>query len=296
MKRKLIKQAGQAITITLPIDWIRENDLSPGEEINLEVNEKQLILNSNKKVLGKKISLDATNFPRRMKHIFINAAYAKGVDEINLIAKKENFPDLDQTLGFAVVNQKGNNFTIKDISGISSENLDEIFKRVFHLIINFYDRAIKDIFKGNKETKKTLRKIDGEINKFTLFLQREVMKHSYPDSSKGKIMFTYSFALEKISDEILRLWRTSIQDKIKKTKEIKEIILLSKEGLEKSFDIYYQNDSNKIKELMELKQKARTKSMKLLNTDLATSKFILHAIKIIEDSADLTHLSLIEKL
>ena len=66
---------------------------------------------------------------------------------------------------------------------------------------------------------------DREVNKFCLFLQRAINKSSYPDVVNSRALFSYSYMLEKIGDEVERLWRTNIKNKIKKTKEFKEIFL-----------------------------------------------------------------------
>ncbi|MBR9692211.1 AbrB/MazE/SpoVT family DNA-binding domain-containing protein [Candidatus Woesearchaeota archaeon] len=296
MRRKLVKQAGQAVTITLPIEWVRSNGLKPGDEIDVEAHEKDLVLNSGKKIIGSSIKVKTTASPRRMRFMYINAAYAKGIDEIELELDKEAYPELDQEIGYAVVSQKDKKYIIRDVSGVSSEDLDEIFKRVFQMIIKFYDSAVEDIFGENKESYETVRKMDHEINKFALFLQRSIMKQSYPDPGIGKILFAYSFALEKIGDEILRLWRTNIENKVKKDNKVKELVLLSKEGLAKAFAIYYQTSDEKIKEAVKIRKEVRNKSLKLFDINPATAKFIMHAIKITEDSYDLTHLSLMKKL
>ena len=296
MKRKLVRQASQAVTITLPIEWVRTNNLKPGDEIDVQQHEKDLILASGKKTVGGSIKVKTTASPRKMRFIYINAAYAKGIDEIELELNKEAYPELDQEIGYAVVSQKDKKYTIRDVSGVSSEDLDEIFKRVFQMIIKFYDSAIEDIFGESKETYDTVSKMDHEINKFSLFLQRSIMKQSYPDPGLGKILFAYSFALEKIGDEILRLWRTNIQNKVKKDDKVKELVLLSKEGLAKAFAIYYQTSDEKIKESIKVREEIRRKSIQLLNINPDTAKFIMQAVKIAEDSYDLLHLSLMKKL
>lgn len=296
MRRKLIKQAGQALTITLPIGWIRQNNLKQGDEIDIESIEKNLVLKSDKKIVSGTIRLDTTGLPKRIKYTYTNAAYARGIDEIKMETDKGFYPDLNQNLGFAVISQKENKFTIKDISGMPQENLDEIFKRIFQMLIGFYDSAIEDIFGENKGTLEHIRKKDEEINKFTLFLQRLIIKMSYPCPIHGKIMFAYSFALEKIGDEILRLWRTNIQENIKKDKKIRAFLLLSKKSLQEAFAIYYQSDSKKLIDLLEIRDKLRADSTKLINIDSSTTKFVMHSLRIMEEAYDLTHLTLMSKL
>jgi len=295
MRRKLIKQAGQALTITLPIEWIRENNLKQGDEIELEITEKDLVLSSGKKIKGDSVKLNTIDFSEKMKYIYMNSIYAKGIDEIYLESDKKNYPDLNQNLGFAAVSQKGNSYIVRDVSGITNENLDDILKRVFQMILSFYDSAIEGIFSRNSEDYEKIRKKDIEINKFALFLQRSIMKKSYPDPVMGKVLFAYSFALEKISDEILRLWRTSLQKKIKKESRVKEIILLSRKSLEKAFEIYYRTSPELIKEMIALREEIRKKSIPLLKMDAETAEFIMHALKITEDCYDLTHLTLMKK-
>ena len=119
---------------------------------------------------------------------------------------------------------------------------------------------------------------------------------TYSDPINGRILFTYSFALEKIGDEIQRMWKTNIKYDVKKTKEIYELAKLMKEGLEESFDLYYQFKSTKAEKIYEIRDTVRTKSLKLTKTNPETVRFIRHIVKIIEDATDLNHLTIMRKL
>jgi len=299
MKRKIIKQASQAYTITLPIGWVRKNNLDEKSEVDVEESEKSLVINSNKAVVGEKVVLDMRNLHLNNVFRHINALYARGVDEIELIYGRDISHDLlsflNQTMGYALISQSSGKFIIKDISGGNYQNLDEIFKRVFQMIISFYESAIKDIFGNEKETLKSLDSRDSEVNKFCLYLQRAINKMSYPDVVKGRALFTYSFSLEKISDEIHRLWRANIKHEIKKTEALKELAELSCEGLGKSFDLYYGFNSKKVEEIYYLRQKVREKSLSL-KVEGHTIRFVRHIVKIIEDAHDLSHLAIMMRL
>ncbi|HLD37322.1 MAG TPA: AbrB/MazE/SpoVT family DNA-binding domain-containing protein [Candidatus Nanoarchaeia archaeon] len=302
MKRKIIKQAGKAFTITLPVEWIRQNDLSEKSEIDLEIRDKSLVITSGRRVAGEKVKIDVNEASRRNIARIINALYARGVDEIEMLSAKDISSVLsqllNQNLGYALVKQSGNSFVIRDIGGGSYQDLDEIFKRVFQIIILFYESAINDIFGKEKETLESLRAREVEVNKFCLLLQRAINKLSYPDTTKGRALFTYSFALEKISDEIHRLWRTNIENrnKVKKSAKLKELALLSSEALGKSFDFYYQFNPERVKEIYEIRTEAMEKAISFIRLDSYTAMFIRHIIKIAEDSADLSHLALMMKL
>jgi phosphate uptake regulator len=295
MKRRLVKQAGLAVTITLPIDWIRKNNLSPGDEIDVDSNENDLVIRSGKKIKGDSIKLDFEGFSKRQNYIYINAAYAKGVDEIELSNANDISSALIQNLGFAVVEQKDNIQKIKDISGVSHENLNIVFKRVFQMIIAYYDTAINDVFGNKSATHDDLRSRDQEINKFVLFLERSIIKSSHPLPLNSKILFAYSFSLEQIGDEVFRFWRHAVNNKISKSKKVEELISISKKALDKSFDVYYHSSDKPVKELMDLKRNIR-KNFDELKIDIASAKLCMHAVKIVELCADLIQLALMKRL
>lgn len=300
MKRKVIKQANQAYTITLPIDWARRNKISEKSELDLIDSGKSLIISSDNKVEGGKAKVIVDNFSSRNIYIHINALYARGVDEIILISKKdissEIMKSLGNLIGFALVEQSGENYILKDISGTNYSALDSIFKRIFQMLILFLDSAHKDIFGDEKEDLESLKARDLEVNKFCLYLQRAINKMSYSDAINGRIIFAYSILLEKIGDEIERLWRTNVKYKVKKTKEIKEIFEMTQECLGKSFDNYFQFNSKNVQDIYPLRDKIREKSVLFKKLDPQTTRFIRHIVKIAEDSADLNHLNLMKNL
>lgn len=300
MKRKVIKQANQAFTITLPIEWVRKNQINEKSEVNVDIIEKSLIINSNKPTVGGKVKADINGIEIKGVGGILNALYAKGVDEIELHCEKDISSDLifylNQNLGYALVEQKQNIYIIRDVKGGETQNLDEIFKRVFQMILLSYEFAIKDIFGEGKETLESLRARDIEVNKFCLYLQRAINKMSYPDSIKGRALFTYSFFIEKIGDEVYRLWKTSIDYRVRKNKEIKELMKLSLEGLGKAFDLYYQFNVRKVGEIFEIRNKIREKAIKLKRLDANTTKFVRYAVKIVEEATDLTPLTLMINL
>jgi phosphate uptake regulator len=300
MKRKIIKQANQAYTITLPIDWVRKNQIDKNSEVDVAAEGKTLVINSENSVAGGKIGIDMNGIKGKNIGGVLNALYAKGIDEISFKSKEDISNDivnyLAQNLGYALVEQKQDIYIIKDIKTGETKDLDEIFKRVFQIILLFYESAIKDIFGEEKETIEGLDKRDQEVNKFCLFLQRAINKSSYPDPIKGRALFTYSFCLEKIGDEIHRLWRTNIKYKIKKSKEIKELLELSLSGLENAFELYYQFNLSKPGEIFKIRENTREKAMELKKLDAITLRFARHAVKIAEDCGDLTPLTLMINL
>lgn len=300
MRRKVIKQANQAYTITLPIDWVRKNQIDKDAEVDVEIRERDLIINSDKPVACRKVRLDVNGLDDKGLYRILISLYAKGVDEIEMISKEDISQKLirysGQVLGYALVEHKNELYVIKDLKGGETQDLDDVFKRVFQMVILFYESAIKDVFGSRKETFQGSIARDLEVNKFCLYLQRAINKKSYSKSTKGRALFTYSFELEKIGDEINRFWKTAIKHKININKQIKEMAELSLETLGKAFEFYYQFNHKKVEEVYEMRDKVRNESEKLTKLDTMTSRFVRFIVKIAGEAADLCHLTLMMNL
>lgn len=300
VKRKIIKQANQAYTITLPIEWVRQNNIDKNSEVEVSLADKSLVISNIGRVEIKKKKIDVSGLQKRTITRLVQAIYAKGIDELELTSKEDISGELVRclrdTIGFALVSQSGESYIIKDVGGGTYSDLDEIFKRVFQMILLFYDSAIKDVFGKEKETENGVDSRDSEINKFCLYLERAISKMSYPDPVNGRVLFAYSFCLEKLGDEIHRLWRTNIKYDVKKTPALKELVELSNKGLSDAFEFYYQFNPAAVEKVYSTRETVRAKSLLLLKTDAHTARFVRHAVKIVEDAADLSQLNLMKNL
>ncbi|MBT6689819.1 phosphate uptake regulator PhoU [archaeon] len=296
MKRKVIKQANQAYTLTLPIDWVRANKISEKCEIDVVVDGRSLLVSNEGGVVKKKAKLDVSGFEYRNVYRHINALYAKGVDEIEISSDKEIssliIKLLNSLIGYVLVSQEDGKYVIKDISGGGYGDLDEVFKRAFQSVILFYDSAISDVFGAGIESESSLRMRDLEVNKLCFYLQRAINKMSYGDAVRGRSLFSYSLELEKIGDDILRFWRANLGKKIKKTKELREIVDLSRKCLHWTFDSYYRFDSKELEKVFDLREKVRKKVAVIKGQDV----FARQALRIAEGAVDLNHLVLMMKL
>ncbi len=300
MKRKVIKQANQAYTITLPIKWARENNLEKNQEVEITEEENKLLISTSSKIVSKKIKYDFSEMDTRNISLHLSSAYSKGIDEIEIISDKKINKEITTAVnslpGYTIISQKENTYLIKDLNFGKYDNLEEIFKRAFQIILSFYESAINDIFGQNKETIEDLVLRDSEINKLCLFLQRSINKKAYPDAIEGRILFSYSYELEQIGDEILRFWKTGMEMNPEKNTAIKKLAQKSYESLAKAFDFYYQLPTKENSQVYDLRQEIREDFLKITTKNIATQKLLRHAIKISEQANDLTQLSIMKKI
>lgn len=296
MKRKVIKQANQAYTLTLPIEWVRVNHVSEKCELDVVVDGRSLVVSSEGRVAEEKVKLDVSGFEYRNIYRHINALYARGVSEIEITSDKEIssliIRLLNSLIGYVLVSQEDGKYVIKDIGGGGYGDLDEIFKRAFQSVILFYDSAISDVFGKGVETEDSLRMRDLEVNKLCLYLQRAINKMSYSDAVRGRSLFSYSLELEKIGDDILRFWRANLNGKVRKGEKLREVVGLSSKCLNRIFDSYYRFNSKELEKIFDLREEIRRKAMAIKGQSVLARQ----ALRIAEGAVDLNHLVLMMRL
>ena len=295
MKRKLVKQGGKAYTVTLPISWIRERGLEAGDEIDVFEQESRLILSSNRGVKNKTLSFSIQNFTLGMRYNYLTAAYLLGVDELFIDVDEDKIPEMNEVMGYTILDQKGSTIHVHDIGGNTREDLEVIFKRVFQILIRYFIQAKDDIVGKQTTSASAIRRYDHEINKLTFFLQRAVMKKTMSSSVDGKLLFAYSYALEKIGDEILRMWKLVSESKPEIDENLQKVFDLVSQGLELSFAVYYRFSDKNVKSLSDLKIKFKKKAFSLFGNDEISSRLLMHLTKIFDDSYDLTNLAIMRE-
>ena len=261
MKRKIVKQAGGAYTITLPIEWVRENGVEKGSEVDLKVSGKSLVIRNEEKVRVKKIKINVNGFNFKNVYLHLNSLYSAGFDEIEVVSE-EDISELliravNSLLGYALVSSEDGKYILKDIGGGGNADLEEVFKRVFQAVLQFYDNCVNDIFGEEKETLEGSVMRDKEINKLCLYLERAINKMSFGNSTYERSLFTYAFELERVADNVVRLWRANIENKPKKGKELKELAFNVKKMLDNSFDVFYRFNSVNLQKSYNLREKVR---------------------------------------
>ena len=87
MKRKVIKQGNDTLTITLPREWTKSYGIKAGDEIHLERRGNTLILSTDKLFSFGRKSRDISNLKSVLPLVLLHL-YRKGYDEVELRFEK----------------------------------------------------------------------------------------------------------------------------------------------------------------------------------------------------------------
>ncbi|MFC1696992.1 hypothetical protein ACFL1H_01555 [Nanoarchaeota archaeon] len=273
MKRRVIKQGNNTLTLTLPRSWTTKFDIAAGDDLTVIQQDKGLIINSDKISLDKKIEIDISNLPVPLILRYIVSAYRSGFDEIKIIFgddKLEKIPQMSQSftwdymfrnetrlnkidvvqiivnrlIGMAVVDQGEKYCVIKELSDTSYREFDAAMRRMFLLLLSMAEECNTAINKKSYELLNNVHNIDYNFNRFNDFALRVLNKKGYEKFKKTPIVFSYIFLLELIADEYKKL-ALHLKEFKKVGKEINKAFNIQYNQLRSVYEIFYKFEKNR---------------------------------------------------
>lgn len=284
MKRRIIKQGHNTLTITLPSKWVKQYNLKPGNEIDLIEKENGLFISTEKngEFLKTEIDISGLDIPIIWKYMM--SIYREGYDEIKVYfdpEKKLESPykyfakhkldrkylkeDIKKTpleffhemmnrfIGYEIVNYGKDFVLIKEMSEPTSKEFDNSMRRIFLLIEQMGEEICENLKEQNIKNLNHIHDIDINLDKFHDYCIRILNKIGNKSLKKTSILISILFFLELIGDEFKSISHHLIFDfKKGNYKNIKEIIESIKKELDLFYELYYKFDKEKIKEMSEL--------------------------------------------
>ena len=182
MRRKIIKQGHNTLTITLPSDWAKKLDLNAGDELDLIEKESSLILSPDKAKNDVSCTIDIKDFTVPMLWRYFQGAYRSGANEIKIVfdPSKRAYDDayhfyttqfdysklgekmaskpalamiqgvVDRFIGMGVIETGRDYCLIKEMGESTMKEFDSSFRRIFLVILQLFDRTIEAIERNER--------------------------------------------------------------------------------------------------------------------------------------------------
>ncbi len=156
MRRKLIKQGAGGYTISLPIKWVRDHGLEPGEEIDLvEEGNALKVLSTHPNLSIKSTTLVVEKASFKFYRSMIGGLYRAGYDEIRVEFKDSSvLLELQKTIdllpGYELLDIMKHSCLVKNTSGQQVVDLHTHFLKIVHSINTMFT-----IIEGNLKSKKS---------------------------------------------------------------------------------------------------------------------------------------------
>lgn len=235
MKRKVIKQGHNTLTITLPCKWAKEQGITAGQEINFEERDQELLLSTEKKKPLMKTTLDVTDVCIPVLWRQLISAYRAGYDEITINFSSSNgkevytgfgyqtlqwlFPQgmlqlspieaiqalVNRLVGVEIIDQKENYCVVKEMGETMFKEFDNSLRRIFLLLLSMSEDILSCYRTNKKEMLKAIHIVDTNLDRFHDFCLRVLNKKGYSEYRKTTPMYNLIFLLEMLGDEYKKI-------------------------------------------------------------------------------------------
>jgi len=271
MKRKIIKQGHNTLTITLPTEWTKKLNISAGDELEIFEKSNSLIINSNENPKEKSAVIDITNFTIPLIWRFFQGAYRSGCDEIKILfdPTKKSYEDafhfyttqfdysklgekippkpaiamvqglVDRFIGMGIIETGKNYCVIREMGETSIREFERSLRRIFLVIIQMFDRVMEAAKKdeiSESSLCKEIHAIDLNVDKFVDYCSRILNKTKIsPFEEKKHLYFSTLYILELIGDEFKYIGKHLALSK-RSVNDTNQLASMTKEH----FEIYYK--------------------------------------------------------
>ena len=240
MRRKIIKQGHNTLTVSLPRKWCTSHNLKEAEEIDVSEKSNCLILSKEAYKGTGSIVVDITNLDRSVM-LLVEILYTYGYNLITLTTKSPKIKDiihkkelsplpyihkiLNRLIGAEIISSSSNKYTIQVITEDSREKFGVVLRRIFRLIIEMFDSFIEGMRKKDKEIVESIELQFINTRKFTNYALRLLNKFGHEEADKTTFYFSIINFLGKISNIIKNSALYTVREgKLNQSKQLCDLV------------------------------------------------------------------------
>ncbi len=287
MKRKLVRQGGCAMTITLPSDWVKRFKLDGGDEIDIEEQQGKLIISTEAGKKETSADLSVVGLGPMVKRV-LGALYKTGYDEFSIrFETPAEFEIAQQTIreqfvGFELVDHQKKRFIARKISTIETKEFDTLLRRMFIIIKVLGEEMIEAMQEKDSAQLKTLALRDKDVNKLADFCRRTINVYGSLQFKRPGPLYFIVEQLEKVGDYYrdlcLELSRRDLDKVIIDLDYLRTVNLL----YAKLYELYFQFEMEQFPSLHALLSEIKERAQQLRRQE--HDPLILHYLQAIAES------------
>ncbi len=201
MERKLVKQGRNALTVTLPSEWIKNNGLKQGDIVHVKQENQELSISTQRHSQKTSITIDLKNAKNSMFFHTVLGAYIDGYDRIEVIHNNPKIVQraVNSMIGMMIEELTENRAVYKTIVSVPEDNFNALIRRSGY-ILSELGKSLDIIVKRKMTVEEFIRKeqiLDNNLRYCMRFL------HKYERSSFKK--FLLCAELELAGDELKKV-------------------------------------------------------------------------------------------
>ncbi len=287
--RKVQITGGSTLIVSLPKDWVKQKQIEPGDSLVLTPRKDGSIVVSPEREYEKKANvkeIDITNKDQESLIRELIGTYMAGHSKIELTAKSNIEPDLRSTImeftrmviGPEVIEESDRRVILKDLIDPSEFSQKKGLKRMYLIVKNMHEDAIKAFKKNDRDMAHEIIQRDKDVDRlFWMITKHYNMVLSNPrlietldiTLERSLSYMLVSRAMERIGDHGVRIAENVLNLKNGFNGPLKEEIMeeseLAMEILEKSAEAFFSEDLDDLNQSIEMRGELLKKNDELMN-------------------------------
>ncbi len=212
MKRRIIKQGNNTLTITLPRKWASQHGINAGEEVEVEERRDSLVIAAGEKPVQETKEIDLSEFDLLIPRV-IHALYKKGYDKLALTFTDPKLYPLiqkamgNETIGYEIVKQGIKHCEIENISEVLRTEFDSTLRRMFLALNSMAQDGLEAVKQSEAQALQAALKLEETNNRLTTFCRRALNKYGCPEEKNLTFLYCIIESLERVADEYKYLYQ-----------------------------------------------------------------------------------------
>ena len=313
MRRKIIKQGHNTLTLTLPSEWVKQMNLSAGTEVEVIDKDNGLFISTEKQAVNRKAEFDISKMDIPTIWKYFMAVYREGYSEVKVkfdpkgnlenpykfltvhrldyrYEKEKNKKAMIEVLqgfvnrfvGFEIVEHGQNYIVIHEMGDLTSREFDNSLRRVFLLIGQMAEETLFAIKSKNSSLLEHIHDVDINVDKFHDYCIRILNKIGNKEKRKASLLFSTLYLLELMGDEFKNISH-HIYCSTKKLNfaKLEDLASSIKDQIDAFYDCFYKFDEEKIKKISEIDSRTYILVPKIYSGAGDEEKEIYHHLRMI---------------
>lgn len=313
MKRKVIKQGHNTLTLTLPTEWARRFNLEAGNEVDLDERDNGLFISTEKNGQHKhaEFNISEMDIPTIWKYFMavyregysevivrfdsqtqfespykfltqhrLDSSYHKVKEQKSVIEALQGF--VNRFIGFEIVEHGKDYVVIKEMGELTSKEFDNSLRRIFLLIQQMTEDSLEAMKTNNPKIVVHMHDVDINLDKFHDYCVRILNRVGNKEPRKTSLLFSTLFILEMLGDEFKNIAIHFMNDYPKlKMNNVIPLMESVKSQLDTFYGLFYKFDPEKINLLSEMDKKTYITIPQMYKKASEEEKEIYHHLRMI---------------
>ena len=294
MRRKVIQLSGNTSVVSLPSNWVKQNKIKKGNELEVEESGNELLIKSSFEKGGKKVILDVSEFNEMSLRYAISAMHKTGYDEFTFLNPGKMHLDVihDMTknllLSFIVAEHTNNRIVLRSVAIDSGADFDSALRRAFLVTLSLADSSLGMVRSGELSNLMSLIYLEKSNNQLTSFCLRLINKGYYKNPLGEQFISNIIWLLEKIGDDYKHMCVLLSKNNIKISKDIIDFYSLVNYFFKSYYELFYKFEIQKLNDIAEKRFDIIRKIQNIKTNNAVETNLISHLNSIFSKTADLS--------